>query len=209
MYPLCPIRKVYDKVHIRLTGYRCRYRHLAYYWPCKWPNYKFTLISDSICKNVKYTKSLFIQAFPGATIERLTWMMRMNLVYFKNYRVVVLHVGTNNVNRDSVDLIIEKMKKLVVATQRINPKAKIFISGIIPRYKDDEIHRLKVLDINKYLVEMCKDMNCRFLRTYRPFLCKGACRQELYAKDGLHLNYKGTQELKGFFEGNSKHFVNL
>ena len=48
---------------------------------------------------------------------------------------------------------------------------------------------------------MSKDMNFKFICTYKPFMHNGSVKLEFFARNdgGLHLNTVGTDRLRYFF----------
>ncbi len=62
------------------------------------PQCSAILLSDSIAKYVRYILGLYVQAFRGATLKSLTQEVFDNPGEWAHYRVVVLHIGTNDVN---------------------------------------------------------------------------------------------------------------
>lgn len=191
--------KVYDKKHIKAAGYNCPFRHRSYLWPGLVSN-DFTLISDSMAKYVNKTKHLLVLAVPGLTIDTLTWDVRLEeRTYCKNFKIIIVHLGTNNIN-DSVEDFLSKYEKLLAALKRRNPDTLIVVSAILPRPVDYRETKEKVSSINKALCKLAVEMQCEFLRPYRKFVVNGKPNINLYAKDLLHLNRDGTALLKMFFE---------
>ena len=91
----------------------------------------FSLISDSLCKLVNWTNQIYIQAYPGLTIEDLHWKIGLNSVNL-NFKITVLHVGTNDLESHSADKIIADLENLLNVISA-KSKGRIAVSAIIPR----------------------------------------------------------------------------
>lgn len=125
---------------------------------------------------------------PGASIERLTHGM----VGHKRYDstdpgYLILHTGTNNVQRD--DFLTTKLRfgDLMEEARVLFPNSKLFVSGLIPR-KDLPYLNKRIHYINAYLAKMCsKSPHMYFVDNSQVGSCVG--------KDGLHLNHRGKDML--------------
>ncbi|KAF8788402.1 hypothetical protein HNY73_009903 [Argiope bruennichi] len=76
------------------------------------------------------SEDLDVIFYRGTTIQRLT--SRISKIK-KNYDWILVHVGTNNISVDSVEIKLQKYRSLANEILRINPKARIIFSSIIPR----------------------------------------------------------------------------
>ena len=73
----------------------------------------YTLIGDSIVKYVKYLQETYVQAYPGT---RLEWVMRkieMGRIKLQGFKVVIIHLGCNNLRRQEPDEIEVLFRQLV------------------------------------------------------------------------------------------------
>lgn len=92
----------------------------------------------------------------------------------------------------------EDFMKLVQMVKRDMPKTKIVFVGIKP-----SISRFHLVDIQRevhrlILMEVKKDKNIYFIDTHSPFFDKdSALIQDVFLKDGLHLNRKGYEIFGG------------
>jgi hypothetical protein len=125
---------------------------------------------------------------------------------------IILHVGTNNINSQekfSVDDIVRLTNELFNVIWIHNPSAHIIVSSILPRPVDFDVTNEKVKLVNERLQLKCKERNCQFIKSYRPFFFKGRPKRNLYAvrDGGLHLNFAGTDVLKSFFINTISHIV--
>ena len=90
---ICPTSGgVYNASHIKRYGYDCPYKHVVFKWPAQ-SGARYTLISDSICKFICRTKHIYVQAFPGTTLNNILWDIRLGKVKLDNFDIIVVHVG--------------------------------------------------------------------------------------------------------------------
>ena len=138
-------------------------------------------------------------AFSGITIARLTYMIQSKQIDVSAENVIV-HVGTNDINSMDTGSIMSSFSNLISVIRDVS-RAKIVISGILPRPVDWLRTNDNVKSVNKGLVGFCKKRKVRFVHTYKIVLHFGMPRRDLFAvKDrGLHLNLEGQRLLKAFF----------
>ena len=164
---------------------------------------KVTLIGDSIIKNVSGIDGCSIQSFRGDTISKLANKIFSKVAKLLPYDYVILHVGTNDIdNRAPFDNIIKDYANLLGIIRKLHPTVQIIVSAIIPRPCDYKVSDPMVRDINSYLNKvMSRDMNFKFVCTYKPFTHCGKPKVQLYAKNdgGLHPNTEGSNRLEHFF----------
>ena len=85
----CTKSKVYDADHIKAVGYNCAYR------PAKIVH-NHCITGDSIVNVLKTTNQANIISYPGITIDKLYWKIKLGKVQLNQYKVIVIHVGTND-----------------------------------------------------------------------------------------------------------------
>lgn len=139
-------------------------------------------------------------------MDKLRQYLELQMVGVKNHDLVIIHVGTNNVERNSVGEICRQFGRLIQAIHHFNPTAKVAVSSILPRPKDWDVYGQKVMDINKALVRLQRNLDFTFLKTYRPFWNNYTHmpRSNHFARDGLHLSALGVAMLKNSLEGAAK-----
>ena len=194
MAKICPFSKTYDIKHIELYGYSCPYKHLSYDWPAA-AYCKATLISDSICKFIRHCRNIAVQAFPGATCAKILSKLRFGRIAIEFAKVIIIHIGTNDLESSKPHEIIDAVLKIKRHIQSRNPAAKIVYSSIIQRPKDNPHLDFVRKYINNQLKFFAKTENFYFVKSYRSLK-----DTTYFAKDGLHLNRKGTLALRSYFE---------
>ena len=164
---------------------------------------KVLIVGDSIIKDVAPIAGVTLKAYPGASIGYLTLLFSNGDIDLTNYDFLIIHVGTNNIDKGhSFGSIVSDYGNLVAQIRKKKPSIRIIMSSILPRPKDHSVTEKKIFDVNKELrTVMAKDMNFHFIRSYRMFSKFGTYRRYLYAKkdQGLHLNTEGSNRLRYFF----------
>ena len=108
----CHISPDYDWKHIKLSGYYCTLKHRSYQWPAKINN-NDTLISDSICKYSRTLHDTFVQAYPVANIKSIIFKIRIGKVKVNDYKIIILHLGTNDLHSRNPYAILNDMRTLL------------------------------------------------------------------------------------------------
>ena len=114
-----------------------------------------SLIPVSVCVNDLPDVSTDVYRFPGATIDSLTNKLDQRDFWNKTYAIVILCIGDNDLARDDVDQVLDK---LCMLARKILPTTKILTVCTIdyrlyPRGNrfgvDLETFRRKVIKINR------------------------------------------------------------
>ncbi|XP_055932287.1 uncharacterized protein LOC129962552 [Argiope bruennichi] len=163
------------------------------------------LIGDSMIKRLEahLSEDLDVIFYRGTTIERLT--SRISKIK-KHYDWILVHVGTNNISVDSVEIILQKYRSLANEILRVNPKARIIFSSIIPRdfnyFENDywkTVEHIKILNhkieaVNKALEKLCHNEDAFIFCSSNEPSWSG-----FLGKDGLHPNKCGDLRLANYF----------
>ena len=117
-----------------------------------------------------------------------------------NYDVVLVHVGTNDLNKLNSE-ILTKFKNLISGIRLVKSDCKIILSSILPRPVDVDLTTEKIIIVNKELQKMCYEQNVEFLYTFSSYMKSGFPNRKLFAyrDGGLHLNQSGVKILKDRF----------
>lgn len=141
------------------------------------------IFGDSIVKSVRLPHCI-CKAYPGVRIEQLQYKL-MNSILLKCPLVVLLHVGTNNLNIDNSTRICNKMRDLVLTVKKKFPKSLIIVSAVLYRFN---INRSFINKINDRIQRDCDKTHAIFLNVNK-FL-DDFC----FSNDGLHLNQTGINK---------------
>jgi hypothetical protein len=117
-----------------------------------------TIISASIPKYVDGIRWCTTQAFPGATIGRITELLSRGKINISNIDIVIIHVGTTNISSaQNVDTIISYYGDLIHKL-RYKTNAHIVCTSILATHlmehikKNQDDYLIKNYDINLYTV---------------------------------------------------------
>jgi lysophospholipase L1-like esterase len=156
---------------------------------------KATIISDSICKFIRHCRNTTVQAFPGATCEKILTKLRLGRIAIEFAEIIIIHIGTNDLEGNKPQEVIDAVLKVIEYIQSKNPTSKIVYSSIIQRPKDSSRSDFIRKYINNQLKYWAKSKNFYFVKSYRSLK-----ETTHFAKDGLHLNRQGFVALRSYFE---------
>ena len=160
------------------------------------PQTTHLVIGDSTTRTLKADLT-----FPGKKAENVSvsgltlndlshWLA--NIPAAKQVKVVVLHIGINSCQTDSISK--DKWAKIIRLTKKVFPSANVYICSLIP---PRGAHPLKksALDSNEQLRQACLVEHCVFIDSRSIFTTqRGAPKQRLY-KDALHPSPSGVASL--------------
>lgn len=133
-------------------------------------------------------------------------------VYSKNPDIVVLLVGTNDLNRPPANVeeeIIERLKLIIKKIKTFNPNIKIILQAIYP-VNYDKVPSKVGIRTNELIIgfneKLSKIQDVIFLNVYNELLFKEELKIE-YTDDGLHINEQAynvvARHLNKILEGGS------
>ena len=116
---------------------------------------------------------------------------------------MIIHVGTNDIGeRAPYQSIISDYGNPIGIIRQKKRGINIIMSAIIPRPKDYALSDPMIRKNKQYLQKsMSKNMNFKFICTYKPFMFASNVKLELFAKreQYLHLNTACSSRLSYFF----------
>ena len=150
-----------------------------------------TYVGDSIVRktDTRLNKGEdVVVCFPGARIEHVTERVERIMGRGKGGTILV-HVGTNNADKEGTTAIVEKYRELLKKTKQARV-GQIIISGILPVFGNriDGYRNSKRMAINGMTKRLCEEENVGYVDLWDSFV--GI--EKLYARDGLHLSGKGA-----------------
>ena len=150
-----------------------------------------TYVGDSIVRktDTRLNKGEdVVVCFPGARIEHVTERVERIMGRGKGGTILV-HVGTNNADKEGTTAIVEKYRELLKKTKQARV-GQIIISGILPVFGNriDGYRNSKRMAINGMTKRLCEEEDVGYVDLWDSFV--GI--EELYARDGLHLSGKGA-----------------
>ena len=188
-------------------------------------------ITDSIGKNFRHLTRALSLSIPGATISKIK--ERIPNIPLEKYKVVLLLVGTNDLTPKSlwqwykktklenkgkeitlphhtttpVDRIVEHYKLLLEVVKMKNPHIFIMASAILPRPFDFKQNKNYLIEVNKALEKLCKELNVYFVYSYKPLMKYGSPKENYFDCDGLHLSQDGSKVMQRFFLGQLSYVI--
>ena len=130
----------------------------------------------------------------GDKVQNVLWRCN-NLPSSPSIQNVVIMCGTNNINHDSVEDIVDGIIDVVLSFKNKFHHCDIFVCGIIPRDENWSINRVHINEINNYLRYKCNLFNTKFLDQIDWTLLNGSLNPEYFYSDKLHLIEKGNTKL--------------
>ena len=124
----------------------------------------------------------------GAKIEAITDMLE-NIVGSGKGGSVLVHVGTNNVEREGKTAIVRKYRNLVRTLKQTRVE-QVILSGILPVIgRRGHIYRnCRGMAIKRLVEKLCREKEVFFVDLCGSFFG----RADMYMKDGLNLSGKGA-----------------
>lgn len=154
---------------------------------------KILVVGDSMIQKVQNIPDTIVRSYRGDNIEDLTNHLRwdvMPTIYDKD--IILVHVGTNDVYTSTLEQMMKEMKLLTDWIHRRNPKAKLFLSAILPRPRDFWTTQPKIIDFNRAVAEKEVQWNFTYVHTYNFFQRARLPKAEMYYEDHLHASDKGA-----------------
>ena len=149
-------------------------------------------VEDSIVRKtdrVLNKGDVVVVCLPGAKIEAITESVK-NIVGSGNGGSVLVHVGTNDVEREGTTAIVKKYRQLVVRTLKQTRVEQVILSGILPVMgrRGHKYRNCRGMAINMLVQKLCREEEVGFVDLWGSFVG----RADMYMKDGLHLSGKGA-----------------
>ena len=129
-----------------------------------------------------------VVCLPGAKIEVITERLK-NIVGSGKGGSVLVHVGTNNVEREGTTAIVRKYRQLVRTLKQTRVE-QVILSGILPVMgrRGHKYRNCRGMAINMLVQKLCREEEVGFVDLWGSFVG----RADMYMKDGLHLSGKGA-----------------
>ena len=129
-----------------------------------------------------------VVCLPGARIEHVTERVENTLGHGQGGSILV-HVGTNNADREGTTRIVQGYTQLVGKLKKTRVE-QIILSGILPVMGGRGVayRNCKTMAINVLVEQMCEEEGVGFVDLWGYFVGK----EDMYMRDGLHLSGKGA-----------------
>ena len=148
-------------------------------------------VGDSIVRKTDRSLSKgkdVVVCLPGARIEHVTERVK-KIMGRGNGGSIVVHVGTNNADKEGKTAILEKYRDLLKKTKQARV-GQIIISGILPVFgnKIQGYRNSKRMAVNGMVERLCKEEDVGYMDLWDSFVGN----EDMYVRDGLHLSGKGA-----------------
>ena len=148
-------------------------------------------VGDSIVRKTDRSLSKgkdVVVCLPGARIEHVTERVK-KIMGRGNGGSIVVHVGTNNADKEGTTAILEKYRDLLKKTKQARV-GQIIISGILPVFgnKIQRYRNSKRMAVNGMVERLCKEEDVGYMDLWDSFVGN----EDMYVRDGLHLSGKGA-----------------
>ena len=129
-----------------------------------------------------------VVCLPGARIEHVTERVK-KIMGRGNGGSIVVHVGTNNADKEHTTAILEKYRDLLKKTKQARV-GQIIISGILPVFgnKIQGYRNSKRIAVNGMVERLCKEEDVGYMDWWDSFVGN----EDMYVRDGPHLSGKGA-----------------
>ena len=151
-------------------------------------------VGDSIVRKTDSRlskKEDVVVCLPGARIEHVTERVEKSekIMGRGNGGSILVHVGTNNADKEGTTAIVEKYRKLLKKTKQARI-GQIILSGFLPVFGNriQGYRNSKRMAVNGMVKRLCKEEEVGYVDLWDSFVGK----EEMYARDGLHLSGKGA-----------------
>ena len=130
----------------------------------------------------------------GDTTQGVLWRMQNGELEGFKAKLIVLMLGTNNINRNPVDEIVDGDRLIIEEFKKRQPQAKVLLLGVFPRNEDPANPlRATIKEINSKLEKLADNNKVFYMDIGSKFLtADGTLTKEVMA-DGLHPTAKGYQ----------------
>ena len=148
-------------------------------------------VGDSIMRKTESRLSKgedVVLCLPVARIEHVTERVE-KIMGRGNRGTILVHVGTNNADKEGTTAIVEKYRDLLKKTKQ--PRVgQIIISGILRVFGNriQGYRNSKRMAVNGMVERLCKEEDVGYVDLWDSFVG----REEMYGRDGLHLSGKGA-----------------
>ena len=126
-------------------------------------------------------------------LENTLWRLRHGELDGAKAKVVVLHIGTNNLDKNSPEEIAAGVRALLDEIQMRQPQAHILLMAIFPRGQKPDARRAKLDTVNPLLAQFAAPGKVTFLDIGAKFLQPDGTITREVMGDFLHPTAKGYE----------------
>lgn len=133
-------------------------------------------------------------AIAGDTTQGVLWRMQNGELEGFDAKLIVLMLGTNNINRNPPAEIVEGDRLIIEEFRQRQPQAKVLLLGIFPRTEEaDAPVRTTIREINAELARLADNEQVFYMDIGDAFLTDDGTLPTEVMPDGLHPSPLGYQ----------------
>lgn len=130
----------------------------------------------------------------GDTTQGVLWRMQNGELEGFKAKLIVLMLGTNNINRNPIDEIVDGDRLIIEEFKKRQPQAKVLLLGIFPRTADANAPiRSTIKEINSKLAKLADNKQVFYMDIGDKFLTADGTLTTEVMGDGLHPTARGYQ----------------
>jgi lysophospholipase L1-like esterase len=128
----------------------------------------------------------------GDTTQGVLWRMQNGELEGFQAKLIVHMLGTNNINRNPVDEIVDGNRLILEEYRTRQPQARVLLLGVFPRGAEaDNPLRATIAEINGKLAALADNRDVFFMDIGEAFLAADGTLTEEVMPDGLHPSEQG------------------
>jgi lysophospholipase L1-like esterase len=128
----------------------------------------------------------------GDTTQGVLWRMQNGELEGFSARLIVLMLGTNNINRNTNADIAQGIRAILNEFEKRQPSAKVLLLGVFPRGEEaGNPFRASIREINTHLQAFADDSRVFYMDIGDRFLEPDGTLPASVMPDGLHPNTEG------------------
>ena len=128
----------------------------------------------------------------GDTTQGVLWRMQNGELDGFRAKLIVLMLGTNNINRNPNADIAQGDRAIIDEFRKRQPQAKVLVLGVFPRGAlPDNPFRASIKEINEHLKDLADDRQVFYMDIGDKFLAADGTLPADIMPDGLHPNTQG------------------
>jgi len=128
----------------------------------------------------------------GDTTQGVLWRMQNGELEGYKAKLIVMMLGTNNINRNPNDEIVDGDRLIIEEFKKRQPQAKVLLLGIFPRAASaTDPYRASIKEINSKLAKLADNKQVFFMDIGEKFLASDGTLTPEIMPDGLHPNLRG------------------
>ncbi|MDX2369118.1 MAG: GDSL-type esterase/lipase family protein [Colwellia sp.] len=152
---------------------------------------------------------IIARGFGGSNMNDLLYFSEALITQYKP-RAVAIYEGDNDIAQGiSPELILKKFIALNNKIRLLLPDIRIYFISIKPSIARQSMWS-KMVETNQLIQGVCNTLqNCTYIDAASKLLKNGLPKQDVFIRDGLHLNKKGyklwSEAVVGVIEANEAH----